>query len=166
MSEFDWAFCYTQDNEGWDAESNDPDDRGGYTRYGIAQKFWPEVDVKNLDEEGAKNFYRTRFWDALQLDKLNDPRVAIKVFDTAVNMGNQWGGKMLQMALNDYNDAYGLTVDGRIGPRTIEAANKADGDAVLLFMVNRLIDRYTELANIGNNMKFKKGWITRARRLP
>lgn len=166
MSMSGTAFDYTMANEGWDAESNDPDDRGGYTRYGISQKLWPQVDVKNLTEDGARDFYRTHFWEPLQLDKLNDPRVAIKVFDVAVNMGNQWGVKMLQMALNDYKDEYHLTIDGKMGPKTIEATNGADGDAVLLFLVNRLIDRYTELANVGNNMKFKKGWITRARRLP
>ena len=35
-----------------------PKDLGGETNYGIAKRFYPEVDIKNLTKEEAKDIYR------------------------------------------------------------------------------------------------------------
>ena len=41
---------------------NDPDDAGGETNFGIAKKFNPDVDIKNLTKEGAKKIYYDKFY--------------------------------------------------------------------------------------------------------
>ena len=35
---------------------NDPTDRGGETNFGIAKRFYPDVDIKNLTKEQAINY--------------------------------------------------------------------------------------------------------------
>ena len=37
---------------------NDPTDLGGETNYGITKRFYPDVDIKNLTEEQAKEIYK------------------------------------------------------------------------------------------------------------
>ena len=34
---------------------NDPKDPGGETNYGISKRAYPDVDIKNLTEDGAKD---------------------------------------------------------------------------------------------------------------
>jgi hypothetical protein len=41
---------------------NDPDDAGGETKYGIAKRWYPDVDIKNLTKEQAKKIYHTDYW--------------------------------------------------------------------------------------------------------
>ena len=37
---------------------NDPHDAGGETNYGIAKRWYPNVDIKNLTKEQAKKIYK------------------------------------------------------------------------------------------------------------
>ena len=36
---------------------NDPTDLGGETKYGITKRFYPDLDIKNLTKEEAKQIY-------------------------------------------------------------------------------------------------------------
>lgn len=170
---FDKAFEYTMPFEGWDAYTNDPDDRGGATKYGItigtlkAIRFdvdgdgqITEHDVQMLTLEDAHQIMREKYWDAIQADKIESERIAIKLFDCAVNMGPSRATKIAQEALNDLR--YGLVVDGRMGPKTLAALNGTDEDVFFLFLVARLEQFYVGL----NQRKFLKGWLRRARTLP
>ena len=40
---------------------NDPDDAGGETKYGIAKRWYPDVDIKNLTKEQAKKIIDLNF---------------------------------------------------------------------------------------------------------
>ena len=42
---------------------NDPKDPGGETNYGISKRAYPDVDIKNLTEDGAKDIYRRDYWE-------------------------------------------------------------------------------------------------------
>jgi lysozyme family protein len=53
-----------------------------------------------------------------------------------------------------------VSVDGKIGPLTISAANNYDGDIVEDYKKER-IEYYTEISKHGNNSKFLAGWIYR-----
>ena len=85
---FDKAFEYTMPFEGWDAYTNDPDDRGGATKYGItigtlkAIRFdvdgdgqITEHDVQMLTLEDAHQIMREKYWDAIQADKIETARI-------------------------------------------------------------------------------------------
>lgn len=88
---------------------NDPQDPGGETKWGIAKRWHPDVDIKNLTLEGALDIYRKEYWDAyksktpsLDLDT-SIPELAISVFDCGVNCGiNRAYGWYLK-ALNSDN---------------------------------------------------------------
>ena len=166
MSNFDTAFWYTAENEGFDQETDDPLDKGGLTKWGISKNAHPNVDIPNLTEDGAKAIYRSEYWDACRCDEFSDTELAIKVFDCAVNMGCGMSIKLLQCAINDYEDTVTVTVDGKVGPKTIAAANACDPDGLLLFYRDRMIQRYRELAQKDGQSRFLKGWTSRANRMP
>lgn len=84
---FDRAFDLTvMKFEGGAAYTNDPDDPGGETKYGISKRANPDIDVRNLTKEGAKAIYRTRYWNPVGGDEMPYPWDMV-VFDTAVNLG-------------------------------------------------------------------------------
>ena len=49
---------------------NDPDDAGGETNYGIAKRWYPNVDIKNLTKEQAKKIYHTDYWRRGKCDEV------------------------------------------------------------------------------------------------
>lgn len=65
---------------------NDPKDPGGETRWGIAKRSHPTVDIKNLTREKAIEIYRAEYWRPSGADELAEP-LALIVFDSAVNCG-------------------------------------------------------------------------------
>ena len=170
---FDKAFEYTMPFEGWDAYTNDPDDKGGATKYGITVRTLKAIrfdvdgdgdvtenDVKSLTYSQAKDILKRKYWDMIQADSIESERIAIKLFDCAVNMGPARATRIAQEALNDLR--YGLVVDGLMGPKTLSALNGSDEDVFFLFLVSRLEQYYVGL----NQRKFLKGWLRRARTLP
>ena len=52
LTTFDEIIGLTLDHEG--GYVHDPKDLGGETNFGIAKRFYPDVDIKNLTKEGAK----------------------------------------------------------------------------------------------------------------
>ena len=41
---------------------HDPKDLGGETNFGIAGRFYPDVDIKNLTKSDAINIYYNEYW--------------------------------------------------------------------------------------------------------
>ena len=157
---FDEAFNYTMPFEGWSSCTNDPDDPGGLTKYGISKVNHPEVDVANLSLEGAKAIYRKHYWNPIKGDQIASGRVAIKFFDMAVNMGVKQATKLVQGALCDLGAH--VEVDGVMGPKTLEKLNGVDDDVLFVFLVPLLEAFYRGLGK----PKYIKGWLRRARTLP
>ena len=122
MTPFDAAIAFVLKAEG--AESHDPRDPGGLTRYGISQRAHPDVDVATITADRAIGLYRTRYWDAGRMDKLPPP-IAVALFDSAVQHGLGPATRMLQQTL-------GVTTDAVIGPITLGAAYRADVADVLV----------------------------------
>jgi lysozyme family protein len=67
---------------------NDPDDPGGETKYGISKRSYPHLDIENLTVEEAKAIYHRDFWTPIAA-VVNEPRLRILAFDTAVHSGVQ-----------------------------------------------------------------------------
>ena len=165
MTAFDKAFDYTMVWEGGSKTTNDPDDPGGLTRFGISKRSHPDVDIENLTEEGAKTLYALGYWGGINGNLLAEKseRLAIKVFDVGVNMGTVRAVKFLQECINSM-DEIGIKIveDGRLGAGTLAAIDLVDIDLLLELYVIRLEKYYTAL----NKPKFLKGWLRRARTLP
>ena len=133
--------------------SDDKDDSGGKTNYGITEAVARENgyygDMREIPEAIAAAIYRNRYWDACLCDKLPWP-MALYVFDSAVNQGPGAATLMMQSAL-------GVTEDGVIGPATIAAASKSGDWHAAKFMALRG-KRY---ANTNGAWKYLTGWLTR-----
>lgn len=84
MSDFDRCISFVLRMEG--GLSEHPSDPGGTTNYGISQRSFPHLDIKNLAREEAVEIYRTLYWDRADCDSLPWP-MNLLVFDTAVNSG-------------------------------------------------------------------------------
>lgn len=56
-------------------------------KYGISQRSYPNVDIRNLTEQQAKAIYKRDYWDKVKADDINSQVIAENIFDTAVNMG-------------------------------------------------------------------------------
>jgi lysozyme family protein len=130
---------------------NDPNDPGGETNFGICKRDFPTVNIRKLTIEQAADIYHQKYWRPCHCDDLPVP-IAVCVFDTAVNQGVATASKMLQEAL-------AVTVDGQIGPQTINASRRADPLKLLRdYMVLRVM-RYTETKNWNI---YGRGWIKRS----
>lgn len=79
---FDKAFEIVIGFEG--GYSNDSNDPGGETKHGISKRYNPDVDIKNLTLEGAKQIYLERYWILSGADHALYP-LDICLFDGAVN---------------------------------------------------------------------------------
>ena len=66
---------------------NDPNDPGGETKYGIAKRNHPDVDIKSLTPELAEAIYKVEYWDKLHCDGYSNVQFRWKLFDIAVNQG-------------------------------------------------------------------------------
>ncbi len=148
MSAFDEFIGRVLSHEG--GYVNDPRDPGGETKFGIAKRSYPHIDIRNLSRESAVAIYRRDFWDRVQGEKL--PRaLAFQALDAAVNHGIGNAVRWMQRAA-------GVADDGVIGPMTLAAVSRADrADLVLLFNAERLAF-YTKLSTFD---AFGRGWINR-----
>jgi len=84
LNDFKKALDFTLQWEG--SYVNDPDDKGGETKWGISKRAYPEVDIKNLTREEALRIYQRDYWIAAGCDSLSYP-MNVVVFDSAVNCG-------------------------------------------------------------------------------
>lgn len=129
---------------------NDPRDPGGETKYGIAKRSYPQVDIKNLTRGQAIEIYRKDFWQRVRGDELPSS-LAFQVLDAAVNHGIGNAVRWLQRAA-------GVADDGIIGPVTLAAIKRMNpADLVLEFNAVRL-EFYTRLTTWD---AFGRGWARR-----
>lgn len=127
--------------------SNDPHDPGGETKYGISKKSYPNLDIKNLTDQQAREIYKKDYWEACNCDEL-PTSFAIGTFDCAVNQGVGKAKRILQIALDMEN------IDGIIGPKTIAASFKAaqDGSGRIRKMLATRFSDYARLMVENNNL--------------
>lgn len=87
--------------------------------------------------------------------------MAIKVFDLAVNLGEQTVIFCLQRAIR----ACGICVkiDGRLGPETSGAARRADEAVLLAALRSEAAGEYRlRVARDADQTTFRSGWLNRA----
>ena len=152
---FDEIIDIVLDHEG--GYVNDPDDAGGETKYGIAKRWYPDVDIKNLTKEQAKKIYHTDYWSRGKCDELPSQLRHI-YFDMCVNFGRRGAVKVLQQAANS-KTRNKISVDGGLGPMTIGALKGIELDRVRAFRVKYYVDLITARPE---QEKFFLGWFRRA----
>lgn len=92
--------------------SNDKDDRGGATNFGITQSTYNSwckrngqapKDVRNITKDEVKEIYYKDYWLASGADKIKDPKMALLMFDTSVLHGVSGAKKIYKQSGGDYN---------------------------------------------------------------
>ena len=135
---------------------NDPKDPGGETNYGVSKRAYPDVDIKNLTEDDAKDIYRRDYWDKNHCGDLPEDLRHV-YFDMCVNMGAGRATKIMQETANA--KGANLKIDGGMGPMTIGAMKNVELERVRAYRVKyyaTLIERKPDLA------KFYFGWFKRS----
>jgi lysozyme family protein len=134
---------------------NDPKDLGGETKYGITKRFYPDVNIKYLTIEQAKEIYKKDYWDKNRIETLPQNLWYI-FFDMCVNMGRRTAVKILQRAAN--SKGKGLQVDGGMGPSTLGALKGVGVERVRAYRVKYYVDLINEKPE---QEKFYFGWFKR-----
>jgi len=148
-----------------------PADRGGPTKFGITQRtlsVWlgrpATVDeVRQLDEETAREIYVARYFAGPRIDTLPS-EIVPQVFDMAVNHGPRRAARILQEVLG--LAGWRVDVDGVVGPETRRAAFEAQAE-MGPFLANAIADQranfYRRLVAADPSQRvFLRGWLNRA----
>lgn len=126
--------------------TNDPNDPGGETKFGISKKAFPELDIKNLTLDQAKSIYYDHYWKKVGCDVLPFP-LDIIVFDTAVNIGTSAARTFLVQIKNRTPEEYLLR---RVCFYVDLANSKEWAKKFFRGWINRIVMLYRELTG-GNN---------------
>jgi len=172
MNLFDRCISVVLRREG--GYANDPNDKGKETYMGISRRWhpnwngWPIIDAHNANcqlkrgefvdnpefDKMVYNFYYNEFWMPLNIDELENPNIALQIFDFAVNAGTVKAIKTAQRLS-------GVRVDGIIGINTIKAINSLD-NAFLIRYKHARKEYYTYIVDKDPSQeKFIRGWINR-----
>ena len=120
------------------------------TKFGIAANTYPNLDIKNLTLAQAKEIYKKDWWDKLGGHGLHSA-ITFQLWDFSINAGKK-------RAIIELQQVAGVTADGVIGPKTIEAVNALDLNDVLLSFTAERLKFYTSLKTWPT---WGKGWVNR-----
>jgi len=133
---------------------------GGYktgklvgTKYGIAARFFPWIDIPNLTTEGAKAIFYWFYWRRMDLDGINDEFAVLHIFDFGVNAGKRRAVRTAQRLV-------GVRADGVMGPITKRAINHYRGNFGVDYKHARR-EYYKYIATKRDNHIFLRGWLRR-----
>lgn len=156
--------------------SDDPDDLGGETYYGISRvnhpnwEGWPYIDKgKQPPVELVPTFYKKLFWNKMGGDDISSQGVAENIFDFAVNAGLSRAIKAAQRAANICTlyrnpDSEILLMDGVYGPQTerVIASIGADSSLFEFYYLTEVANHYAAIIFARRkNAKFARGWANR-----
>lgn len=153
---FDKCFNLVLSHEGGYVDH--PRDPGGRTNLGVTQRAWEaylnrdvtEAEMRGLTPDAVKPFYKTMYWDKIKGDQLPSG-VDYAAYDLAVNSGVGRAAKYLQ-------EIAGVTVDGLIGPKSLEAIKFCNSKE----LADALCDKRLEfLKRLPTFETFGKGWSGR-----
>jgi lysozyme family protein len=134
--------------------TNDPEDRGGETKFGVAANANPGVDITRLNWEKATEIYSKKYWLAGGCHLL-PTRVATIHLDGCINHGVIRASKFLQQVV-------GVNPDGMVGQGTAAAVNALDEITVCEALAARREEFYhTIVINNPAQSRFINGWMNR-----
>jgi lysozyme family protein len=153
-----WDNCFAMVLKHEGGFVNHPKDPGGMTNLGVTKAAWEawlvrtvtESDMRALTPEKVKPFYKAMYWDKIKGDDLPSG-VDYAAYDLAVNSGTGRAAKYLQQIA-------GVTADGVIGPKSIEAINACDPKQTVQALCDMRLDFLKRLPTFET---FGKGWSRR-----
>lgn len=150
---------------------NHPNDPGGPTNMGVTLNTWKAYgydktgdkkidasDIKNLNAEDFTYVLKVGYWNRWKGDSITNQAIANVLVDWVWSSG-AWGIKIPQRLL-------GVTQDGFVGPKTIEALNKQNPKDFLDKLYKARYDYLDDIIKKNSELSvFKKGWINRMKDL-
>lgn len=176
---FDEAIRIVLEHEG--GFSDIAADAGGPTNFGVSLRWLKSVkdddddgwldgdfdhdgdvdvdDIRKMTRTDAVRLYKRQWWDRYGYDKLPG-WVGFKTFDFSINMGPGRAHRLLQEALRTCGEK--VKVDGKLGPKTLEAAGRCAELLLLLALMLAAMQFYIRISiRRPENMKFLAGWGNR-----
>lgn len=141
------------------------EDAGGRTRFGIAEKYHPELSASlfytTMGRDAAlpiaTNIYETQYCEPLAIVDIANQDIANKLLSLGVNIGIDRAGKMLQ-------DVLRVPLDGRVGPVTLMELSQAEPLDVLAGLRAEAESFYIQdVKEHPEKEQFLAGWLRRAR---
>lgn len=141
MADFDTCFETLIKFEGTKF-TDDPDDPGGPTKFGITLKAWMEyaldqgcptdydflTHLKDMTKETAQIFYTNNYWEKYKYWGINSTDVAERILLASVHLGPRRAHYAVQRALRASgelgSDGAPIKEDGILGPKTLKALNQ------------------------------------------
>jgi len=170
MADFKVAFAFVLQHEDSTRSGKVTVDAGGRTRFGIAEKFHPDLPEEFFAGPAedalveAEKIEEHEYWDAMRLAEVENQNIANKLFDMGVNMGVRQAAVYAQRSANALGaiDAR-VAEDGVIGPRTLAAINGTDPKAYYQLLCELSAAHYQHLAAVNPAQAVNlKGWMKRA----
>lgn len=164
MADFKIAIAnvFSPENEGSDY-TDDPNDAGGETKFGVSKAAFPDVDIANVTYNSAAKIWLDNFWTPNRLEEVGNQELANKLLNMIGNSNPRVAVGQFQTAINNCGGS--IDVDGLIGTVTIDTANSCNPKWLLSVFKNIRIEYYVELVDKNpNRVSYLKGWIARALR--
>jgi lysozyme family protein len=152
---------------------NNPSDRGGETYRGIARNSnpswsgWAFIDNKKKSgaikfntvypelESAVKSLIKSKYWDTMALDSMNNQDIANILADFKVN-------GMTKTAQQRIQSFVGANPDGAIGSKTVASINAYKEPRKLFDFIYEIRKaHYENLAKNPSQQQFLKGWMNR-----
>lgn len=170
MEAFEYALQKTLKFEG--GYQDDPNDPGNFNSAGanigtnlgisapVLERYLGRVptreDMLSLKHETAAEIYRWDYWNAVRAGEILNRDLAALLFDMAVNHGSRSSTRTAQRAV-------GTKADGKMGPITLAALNRANPARIIAAIVDARVNLYRQIVNRRPNMQmFYQGWVKRA----
>lgn len=176
MAEFAQAFSFMIHNEG--GFSDNPNDAGGATNFGISLRYMRSLPddtlrkygvhvppdaaaIRDMTPEQARAIYEGEFWSGA-LEEIPKQPFANYVFDMCVNHGPADGIRILQRAIcSAARNQHEVKTDGVLGQKTLDAMARN-----YVFLPATLIATraqcFREYAEQRGQHEFLPGWLDRA----
>ena len=170
MNHFDEAIKYLLQVEG--GFVNNPLDSGGPTCWGVTARQLSlfrnrpvtEADIANLGADEATRLYKALYWDTMKLTLINDRRIALVLFDQAVNRGVYSAAFQAQTVLNALGAQ--VSTDGILGMKTAQVLNLVDPESFSLRYIQASQLFYAGLCvKNPSQLLFLRGWLARTHTL-
>ena len=137
--------------------TNDPNDSGGRTQFGISETANPEAWADgHVTEAEAREIYERKYVIGPRFDQIPDVYLRAQLIDFGVNSGPAVAIMKLQEILH-------VTVDGWIGPETLGALTQVHPEAVnnelvksRVMMICRIVQKNP------SQLRYLLGWAKRA----
>lgn len=158
-ADFDSVVSFTF---GW--EGSGLDKTSSHSRYGVSKdtlkrynkKYKTDYTVKNLTKSQAKTIAKKLYWEAYNLDIIEDNKLAIAIFDFMYNSNPTNAAKKIEQAAKSYG-IEGIKSDGVLTKKELSKLNKGGKSLANTICKKRI----GYMQSLKGWKKYGKGWSKR-----